>query len=235
MYERTAEIYDLLNAHTGKDYAAEAARVVELIEERNPAARTLLDVACGTGRHLDHFQERFDVVGLEPAAPMRELAHASLPDVTVVDGDMRTFELDARFDAVTCLFSAVGYMLTADDLHAAIATMARHLAPGGVLVVEPWFHPGAWIDGHVLADAANAPGLAVTRLGRSTRDGTMSRFDFHFVVGRADGVEQFVEPHELRLWTAAEYAGAFTAAGLDVDHDEPGLIGRGLFIGRAPG
>ena len=79
---------------------------------------------------------------------------------------MRSFELGRRFDAVTCLFSAIGYMLRRDDLDAAMATMARHLEPGGVLVVEPWFHPDGWIDGHVGADTANGPGIAVARVSR---------------------------------------------------------------------
>lgn len=57
---------------------------------------------------------------------------------------MRSFDLGRRFDAVTCLFRSIGYMPTVEDLSAAVATMARHLVDGGVLVVDGWVRPDAW-------------------------------------------------------------------------------------------
>ena len=52
--------------------------------------------------------------------------------------DMTSFDLGRRFDVVTCLFSSIGYVGTAERLDQAIATMAAHLEPGGTLIVEPW-------------------------------------------------------------------------------------------------
>ncbi|MBA2616521.1 MAG: class I SAM-dependent methyltransferase, partial [Actinobacteria bacterium] len=52
MYSRSARVYDALYS-TFKDFVAEAERVHELIQSRKPGARTLLDVACGTGAHLE--------------------------------------------------------------------------------------------------------------------------------------------------------------------------------------
>jgi ubiquinone/menaquinone biosynthesis C-methylase UbiE len=234
MYERTAEVYDLMNRATGKDYAAESARVVGEIRHRHPEATTLLDVACGTGGHLRHLQHEFRVTGVELEAGMLDIARVHLPDVPLHLGDMRSFDLAEHYDAVTCLFSAIGYMLRRDDLDAAVATMARHLTPGGVLVIEPWFHPDQWFDGHVTAVAANDTDVAVARVSRSARTDRISSFDFHYAIARPTGVDVFVEPHELALWTADEYRTAIERAGLEVHHDTQGLIGRGLFIGIAP-
>ena len=57
---------------------------------------------------------------------------------------MRTFRHADRFDVVTSLFSAIGYMTTIDDLHLAVRNMAAHLTEGGVLIVEGWVEPDAW-------------------------------------------------------------------------------------------
>ena len=46
-----------------------------------------------------------------------------------------------------CLFSSIGYLATVERLRTAVATMAGHLERGGVLVVEPWILPEAWIEG----------------------------------------------------------------------------------------
>jgi len=75
MYERSAATYDLMNAARGKDYAAEAAYLHAIVDERRPGAQSLLDVACGTGRHLVEFDLRFDqVAGLERAPAMSSRA-----------------------------------------------------------------------------------------------------------------------------------------------------------------
>jgi hypothetical protein len=42
-----------------------------------------------------------------------------------------------------------------------------------------------------------------------------------------------MEPHVMDLWTIEEYSSAMQSAGLAVEHDPVGLIGRGLFIGVA--
>jgi uncharacterized membrane protein (GlpM family) len=70
---------------------------------------------------------------------------------------------------------------------------------------------------------------------RSTRDGILSRFEFHYVVARREGVDTFTEPHVMGLWTVEEYTAAMQSTGLAVEHDPVGLIGRGLLIGVATG
>jgi len=58
-YSRSAQYYDALITAGGKDYARESALVADLVEryKRSPG-RELLDVACGTGRHIEHLRER---------------------------------------------------------------------------------------------------------------------------------------------------------------------------------
>ena len=52
------------------------------------------------------------------------------------------------------------------------------------------------------------------------------------VASNPTGIEAFSERHEAALFTDEEYRQAFVAAGLSVEHDSEGLIGRGLYIGQ---
>jgi SAM-dependent methyltransferase len=232
VFSRSADLYDAV--YSFKDYAQEAGRVHELIEERRPGARTLLDVACGTGKHLEQLRRWHDVTGVDLDPNLLAVARERLPDVALHEGDMRSFDLGRRFDAVTCLFSSIGYAGDEDGLCAAIAAMAAHLEPGGVLVVEPWLTPDDWIVGRPHVLTVDEPELKISRMNVSTREGRLAIMHFHYLVGTPDGVQRFEERHEAALFTDEEYRAAFAAAGLAVDHDDQGLIGRGLYLATAP-
>jgi SAM-dependent methyltransferase len=232
MFKKSARFYDAI--YSFKDYAGEAAKVDALIQERRPGARTLFDVACGTGKHLEHLRTRYVVEGLDLDPELLAIARERLPGVPLHHDDMVDFDLGRRFDAVVCLFSSIGYAKTVENLERALRTMANHLEPGGVLVVEPWITPDVWEDGHLGAVFVDEPDLKIARVNLGDREGRLSRFVFHYLVLTHAGIERFEEPHELGLFTHDEYVSAFRAAGLDVDHDPEGLMGRGLYVGCAP-
>ncbi len=231
MFSRSADLYDALYA-TFKDYEAEAARLRELIAEGVPRAATLLDVACGTGKHLELLREDFEVTGLDLDPELLGIARERLAGVDLHEGDMTGFDLGRRFDVVLCLFSSIGYVRKDERLRAAIAAMARHLEPGGLLVVEPWLAPEAWREGHVAMLVLDEPELKVVRMNRADRDGDVSVIDFHYLIGTPERVNHFTERHELGLFTDGQYRDAFAAAGLVVEHDPEGLMGRGLYLGQ---
>jgi len=232
VFSETAELYDLF--YDWKDYAGEADTLHELVDGRAPGARTLLDVACGTGRHLEHLRAWYDVEGVDLDEGLLAVARRNLQGVRLEAADMRELDLGRRFDVVTCLFSSIGYVQTPEALGSAIAAMARHLAPGGVLIVEPWFTPSAFDPSHPShAAVIDRPDVQAVRMNDSRVEGGMSVMDFHYLIARSgQPMEHLVETHTLGLFTDDEYRRALEAAGLAVEHDAGGLMGRGLWIGR---
>lgn len=220
MFLDTADLYDLV--YSWKDYAGEAERLYELIGREGG---TLLDIACGTGRHLEQLANHYRCEGVDIDPKMVEIARGR--GLAVQEGDLTTLDLGRRFDVVTCLFSSIGYVR---DLDAAVANLARHVAPGGVLVVEPWLAPEQVIPGHVGMHTADAETVKVARMTSIEVDGRASVLRFHYLVGRDGQVEYLTERHVLWLWTRDEYAAAFARAGLEATHDEKGLMGRGLWL-----
>src|SRR4051812_24592288 len=114
MFSRSARIYDAIYASI-RDYPLEAAVLDRLIRERRPGARTLLDVACGTGAHLEHLTA-YEAEGLDVDPQMLAIARERLPNVSLHEGDMTDFDLGKRFEAVVCMFSSIGYVRTEERL-----------------------------------------------------------------------------------------------------------------------
>ncbi|MFJ3767432.1 class I SAM-dependent methyltransferase [Streptomyces sp. NPDC090082] len=234
MYGRDlAQVYDLVHKERGKDYRIEAEAVAAAARRHRPDASRLLDVACGTGGHLCHFAELFDhVEGLELSEPMAAAARAALPGTPVHPGDMRDFRLDARFSVVTCMFGSIGYMESTTELRRALVMFARHLEPGGVAVVDPWWFDETFLDGHVSADVVTVDGVTVSRVSHSARRGRVSHMDVHVVVAEPRaGAHHFVDRHDISLFSREEYEDAFRAAGFQVEYLPGQPSGRGLFVG----
>jgi len=234
-FSKSTEHYDTIYDAVGKDYEKEANRLRRLIERhKRSEGRSLLDVACGTGRHIQFLRRFYSCEGLDLQPKLLSIARKRNPRIVFHRGNMLTFNLGKQFDAITCLFSAIGYMRTIRELNRAIRNMAHHLKPGGVLIVEPWLVPGSIIPHHIGAVFVNQPKLKLARMNVVVVKGRLSIMRFHYLLGTPDGVRHMTELDEFGLFTHKEYLTSFRNAGLKVKYDRKGLIGRGLYIGAKP-
>ncbi len=227
---QTTRYYDKFYA--SKNYQAEVLYLCKKIGERiHRLDMTLLDVACGTGEHARFFKQRFAVEGVDISPDMLALARRKNPDLRFFLGDMRDFELNGRYDVITCLFSSIGYLLTLEEVGQAVGNMKRHLNERGLILIEPWFTPQAWREGTIHSMMIEEMDLRLARMSTSRRQGRISIFDRHYLIGTPQGVEHYVEQHRMALYTVEEMKQAFAQNGLQAEYDPAGPTGRGLYIG----
>lgn len=232
MFSKSERFYDELYEALGKDYFKETEKVHRIIQKyKRSKGNLLLDVACGTGTHAGYFRKYYRVEGLDIDSKMVAIARRKHSEIRFHRGDMKSFDLGREFDAVVCLFSSIGYVKTKANLYKAIKNMSRHLIPGGVLLVEPWFTSTQWMIGHIHTLHVSKPDLKITRMSHGGKKGKISTLDFQYLVGTKKGLEHMTEHHELGLFSHTEYLSAFHSASLKVIHDTKGLDGRGLYIG----
>ncbi|MGA6972744.1 MAG: class I SAM-dependent methyltransferase [Candidatus Binatus sp.] len=230
MFVESSELYDAI--YHFKNYARECEILRAVIAVAAPGARTILDVACGTGQHDRFLKEHFSVDGIDLNENYLQAARAKNPAGRYTRADMTDFDLATTYDAVTCLFSAIGYVRTADRMQRAVACMARHVKPGGVLIVEPWLTPQDWKPGSSFIHAGEIGADKVCRMSHSGQRGNLSVLSLHYLRSTADGIEHYSELLELGLFTRDEMTHAFESANMDVRYDTEGLMGRGLYIAR---
>lgn len=142
-----ARYYELL--YRDKDYDGEAEYIDALIRHSRPDAMSVLELGCGTGKHAALLAEKgYAVHGVERSEAMLSLAgqRKNNDRLRFTQGDIRSFRLNRRFDAVIALFHVINYLTGNDDLLRTFKNVHRHLKKGGVFVFDCWYGPAVLTD-----------------------------------------------------------------------------------------
>ncbi len=232
MFAESTPYYDKI--YQWKDYKGEAEKLRAFVAQyKTSDGNRLLDVACGTGGHFPFLREDFEIEGVDLNAEMLKMAEAASPGLRFHEQDMAALELDGTFDVILCLFSSIGYVGTDERLRATVAGFARHLRPGGVALVEPWFTPEQYRGDHVWMTTVDEPELKICRMNNSCIEEDRTVMVMHYLVGTPGDMRYLTERHELAMFRVEQFAAAAKAANLRHEHLEEGLSGRGLHVFRA--
>jgi SAM-dependent methyltransferase len=153
-YDVFAPFYDAVQG----DRADHAAYIRSLIEEHHPDARTLLELACGTGSVMKQLATSYEVTGVDRSEAMLAVAREKLPGARLVKGDMTTVDLGQTFDVVLCAFDSINHLLRYEEWEAVFDRALEHLNDGGIFLFDvntewqlEWFsaQPALtqWFDG----------------------------------------------------------------------------------------
>ena len=103
-----------------------------------PKKSTLLDIACGKGRHAIYFNKKgMNVVGIDLSKKSIQFAKKnSNKNLKFEVWDMRKIFQKNTFDIVTNLFTSFGYFEKTKDEQKAINAMALNLKQEGILIID---------------------------------------------------------------------------------------------------
>jgi SAM-dependent methyltransferase len=218
-----AGYYDLVYAD--KPYADEArfvARFLEGVLGRLP--RTLLDLACGTGRHAVEFAAMgIEVTGVDINEDLLAHARERAEHIEFIAQDMCELDLgDSRYEAVTCLFDSIGYPQRNERVMAALAGARRHLAHQGALAVEFLHAPAMLLHSSPLRVRRwdTGTGGELLRVSATRLDVARQLMDveYELVDLRPDGsYERWRERQLNRFFSVQEMGALMGSAGLIVE------------------
>ena len=100
-----------------------------------PPGGTVLDLGCGAGEPIARWliEAGFRVTGVDISEAMLAVARDRWPDGDWRRADMRRLDLGERFDGIVAWDSF--FHLTPEAQRACLPAMARHLSPGGAILV----------------------------------------------------------------------------------------------------
>jgi SAM-dependent methyltransferase len=222
--------YDSMYA--AKDYLTECD-VIERAFARfgDGQIHAVADFGCGTGSHSIPLARRgYAVVGVDRSDAMLAVARAKADraaierdgrgTLTFRQGDLRDVDLGTTFDAVLMMFAVLGYQHSNQDVTRTLATIKRHLRPGGLLVCDIWYGPA------VLHDRPGKRSREVpTKTGRIIRMASpeidvlrhICTVDIALTVIEHDQVvSEETERHDVRFFFPQEIAALLELTGLEV-------------------
>lgn len=224
-----ARFYDLL--YRDKDYRGETAFVEGLICRHAPGARRVLELGCGTGQHGIMLAEKgYEVVGLDRSEDMLAGARQRLAQrpepipgrVRFLQGDVRSFHVEGKFDVAIALFHVLSYQLGNDDLRAVFSHVKKHLAPDGAFIFDCWYGPAVLTDPpSVRVKRFADDSTIVTRIALPTLHPNENRVDIKFQLFakavESGMTEELSELHQMRYLFRPELELLAEAAGLRIE------------------
>lgn len=235
LYGALAKYYDLI--YDWKDYGKETLKIKKLVAKHKRSSGTsLLDVACGTGKHIQYLKDDFNCTGVDVSEDMLAVARKNVPDVEFVNADMVDFDLGRKFDVVLCLFSSIGYLKKKRAINEASRNFAKHMEKGGILIIEPWIRRSQWKDMNVDLQTYDSDSLKIARVNFGRAKGEFSVLDERYLIAeKGRGITYLEDQHVMRFFDRNSFLAALRNAGLDSRFTEYSLMpGRGLIIAIKP-
>jgi SAM-dependent methyltransferase len=226
-FRRYARHYDLL--YRDKDYAGEARFVARLLA-RNldlpPPQTSILDLACGTGRHaLELASLGYRVEGSDISADMIEIARGRAAErrtpLRFYNESFQTCDrIGERYHAVIAMFAAIDYLTDYADLARSLHNIRELLHPGGVFIFDFWnglqvlksYEPARTKE-------AREKNLTVVRKSRTELDrvAQIATVVFEFTLLESGAVvHEFAEEHRIRYFFPQEMMDLLAASGFEV-------------------
>jgi SAM-dependent methyltransferase len=214
LYRKFARYYDLI--YKWMDYQGEAEFIKRVIDEfKKSEGDDLLDVACGTGNHAQYLQESFKIVGLDINKDMIDIAREKIPGMEFIQGDMKKLDLHREFDVIICLFSAINYHTTLNELEKTINLVYNHLKSGGIFIFDLGFCTENWEEGRMFVDAAVEGNLQLARISQSRLIDGVFNANFVFLV-KEDGVMDFeIDQHQIGVFSTTDVEKIVTRIGFE--------------------
>ncbi len=185
-YSKMARYYDAVYSSI-VDYLSNVLFLEKIFAKHSSRRpKSILDIACGTGNYTFVFADRgYNTTGIDLSDEMLHVARekgSGRSNPRFLKMDMRKIELDSEYDVATALFGGFGYLLGEEEVGLFLASVAKHINNGGLLVFEFWQNsavlPGATgLSGQKSWDRADDGDRLIIRLNLSKYDSQSNILD----------------------------------------------------------
>lgn len=228
-----ASYYDLL--YKDKNYSAEANFIKQLLvkhSKKNIKTLKLIDLACGTGRHLIELGKKGfnNLSGSDISKAMideaKNNAAKSKYKLQLYNYSFQeAFKISHKYDVVISMFSAFNYLTSYNDQHVALNNINKLLTKKGLFVFDYW-------NGHAVVNNYSPVKVLrkkngnneLIRISETTLDlinqKAKVKFNCSYLSNKIK-IIQFEETHFLHYYFYSEMCNLLNTHGFDIIHVSP--------------
>jgi len=188
--DRIAEIYDVRYLESLAEDTADAVAFLKDLAGEGPA----LELGIGTGRVAIPLAEAgMEVHGIDTSQAMVDQLRSkpSGDRIHVTIGSFAEFSFRTRFPVVYVVFNTFFSLLTQEEQISSFASIARHLTPDGVFVMQAFVPDVTRFEGQQQRVAVESIGIDEITLEMSSHDAVAQRTDSQYVLLRQGDVRLF--------------------------------------------
>ncbi len=191
----------------------EVSTLVSLLELDAP--KTILDLACGYGRHTNRLAALgHTMTGIDLMPGFLEIAWLNAfqqkVDVNYQQGDMRSISFEDEYDFVLLLFTAFGYFSDEENLKV-LVNAKRALKPGGKLIFDTLNRDTFLREMRPYLVVEKQGNLMIDRISFDSAQGRL--YNKRIVI--RDGIRKD-KPYFTRLYNPSEISALVTQAGFEM-------------------
>ncbi|MEO6940935.1 MAG: class I SAM-dependent methyltransferase [Candidatus Kapaibacterium sp.] len=205
--------YTVVYDHRDDEEAEQMLELVERVTGRDQT-RSVLDLACGSGRHALSFARRGyqRVTGVDLSETLLAKAELCAKEeslsVTFAREDMRRFPIGDGYDLILNLFTSFGYFQLDEENEEVLARVASALNSDGWFVLD-FLNPD-WVRTHLVAhDERMLPDGGRVEQTRWIEKG---RVEKRLLIRHGEEAQEFFE--SVRLFQLSDFLAMFERCGL---------------------
>jgi SAM-dependent methyltransferase len=207
-----SKYYNLL--YKNKDYNEEFQYVLNAINEHSVShVNSILDIGCGTGKHLSFFKKNgFTVFGIDSSEYMLKEARKHLyQEENLLCSRASEFKFNKKFDAIISLFHVMSYQTQNDELEEVFTNISNHLTIGGLFLFDFWYGPAVLSDLPVIRiKRLEDEDIKITRITEPVIHYNENIVDVHYQLfieqNETTRLEKLTEMHKMRYFFLPEIA-----------------------------
>ncbi len=129
-YKEFAKYYDLF--YSNKSYEKEVKFLIDLIKDR----KSILDVGCGTGIHMNLLEEKgYYVDGLDLNSEMLDIARNRVKG-NLYKGNLLNYNINKKYDVIISMFAVFNHLKSYSELEIGLIHWYNHLNKNGILIID---------------------------------------------------------------------------------------------------
>ena len=187
----------------------------------------ILELCCGTGRlTLPIAKDGYDICGVDYTSSMLERAKLKASEaglkINFIEADMRTLNLQEKFDLIFIPFNSIHHLYKNEDLFKALEGIKRHLKEGSIFLLD-CFNPNIQYivesekEQKVIAEYTTNDGreVLIKQTMRYENATQINRIEWHYFI---NGEFHSIQNLDMRMFFPQELDSYLERAGFDIIH-----------------